>query len=297
MPSGTGFEASEHAPWIPDGALVVKTVKMGTPPRTLLSGVVTYSSIGVVACALADMTHEVLGHATIAWILGVRITVLATVGMQTIGTSRLVSAAGTTANLLFGAVALAFFNRTGRRTHWTLFLWLFAAFNLMNSGYFVFSALAQSGDWTAVISGLHPAWAWRCLLGVAGITLYAVSIRWLARSVGLLVQANELSLAELRCLVFSAYLSGGAILTLASALNPFSPKLILVSGIGASYAISWGLLLIPAKVRRRVAVAAESPLPGRSAVAISPSISWVAAAIVVGFIFVAVFGPGIDFHH
>ncbi|HEY1890907.1 MAG TPA: hypothetical protein VGG63_10900 [Steroidobacteraceae bacterium] len=233
---------------------------------------------------------------TVARMLGVPITVLATVGMQTIGTSRLVSAAGTTANLLFGALALALFNRAGRRTNWTLFLWLFAAFNLMNSGYFVFSALAQSGDWTAVISGLHPTWAWRCLLGVAGITLYSVSVRWLARSVGRLVQANELSLSELRCLILCAYVSGGAILTAASALNPFSPKLILISGIGASYAISWGLLLVPSHVRVRVGVAAGIPLPGGSTVATSLSISWVGAAILVGFIFVAVFGPGIRFH-
>ncbi|MGH8200783.1 MAG: hypothetical protein ACREVO_10535 [Steroidobacteraceae bacterium] len=257
----------------------------------------THSAIGIVACALADMTHEALGHVTVAWLLGVRITVLATVGMQTIGSSRLVSAAGTMANLLVGVLALVLFTRIGRRTNWTLFLWLFAAFNLMNSAYLVFSALAQSGDWMTVISALHPSWAWRCLLGLAGVILYSASVSWLARSMSRLVLMRQVALAELHYLVLSAYLSGGAIMTLASVFNPFSPKLILISGIGASYVISAGLLFIPSRVKRRVAAAAEIELPENSAAPTSPSISWVAAAIVVGLIFVAVFGPGIHFHH
>lgn len=270
---------------------------MGTnsASRGTLGGVATYSAIGVVACTLADMTHEVLGHVTVARMLGVRITILATVGMQTIGASRLVSAAGTTANLLFGAIALVLFNRIGRRTNWAFFLWLFAAFDLMNSAYLVFSALARSGDWMAVIRGLHPAWAWRCALGVVGVILYAAAIRWLARSMGRLAEVSELSLSELHRLVLSAYLSGGAIMTAASAFNPFSPKLILISGIGASYVISAGLLLIPAGVRR-LAAASRIALPEDSCRPARLSVFWVGAALVAGFIFVAVFGPGIHFH-
>lgn len=271
------------------------TIEAGTASQAPHSSALTYAAIGVIACALADMTHEVLGHVTVAWMMGVRITVLATVGMQAIEASRLVSAAGTAADLVYGALALVLFSRMGRRTNWALFLWLFAAFNLFNSAYLIFSAVAQSGDWAVVIRGLHPAWAWRCLLGIVGIVLYLASVRWLAHSMGRLVQQNELSLSELRRLVFSAYLSGGAILTLASVFNPFSPKLILISGIGASFGLFPGLLFIPRRVETRIARASQFSVLETSSPPTSFSALWVGAAIVVGLVFVAVFGPGIHF--
>jgi hypothetical protein len=263
---------------------------VSTVNTSLRNSIVTFSAMGVVACALADMTHEVLGHVTAAGLAGVRIVSLSTVAIQTVEASRLVAAAGTAANLVVGAVCLGLVNRTSKRTNWTYFTWLFAAFNLLNSGYLVASALMGNGDWAAVIRGLSPAWAWRCALGIVGVTVYVGSIRWLARSMAPLVERKEVALQDLRRLVLAGYLAGGAVLTAASVFNPISPKLILISGIGASFVLSAGLLRVPGILERRFS--AES---GAASAPSSLSVAWVGCALIVGIIFIAVFGPGIRF--
>jgi hypothetical protein len=245
--------------------------------------------MGVVACALSDMTHEVLGHVIAARLLGVRILSLSTVAIQTADASRLVSSAGTMANLFVGAFSLCL-NRTAMRGNWTYFVWLLAAFNLLNSGYLVASALMDSGDWAAVIRGLSPAWAWRSALGIAGATVYVGSVRWLAHTMVRLVKRNEIPLCDVSPLVIAGYLAGGAVLTVASAFNPISPKLILISGIGASFVMSAGMLFIPRIVKRRLA--------GKSAdtsATLPLSVAWVGGALIIAVIFIAVFGPGIRF--
>ena len=252
--------------------------------------IVTFLALGVVACALSDTTHEVLGHMTAAWLVGVRILSISTVAIQTAYASRLVAAAGTTANLVVGALVLGLFNRSSARTYWTCFLWLFAAFNLLNSGYLVASALMGTGDWSVVIRNLSPAWAWRCALGIAGATVYVGSVRWLARSMARFIERKVVALRDLKRLVIAGYLGGGAVLTVASVFNPISPNLILISGIGASFGLSAGLLVVPGIIKRRSAVDSDdAPVPT------SLSVAWVSCAIIVCVIFIAVFGPGIRF--
>lgn len=251
--------------------------------------IVTLAAIGVVACALGDMTHEVLGHLVVAWLAGVRIVSLSTVAIQTVEASRSVSAAGTVANLIVGALSLVIFNRVEARKGLSCFLWVFAAFNLFNSGYLVASALLGNGDWAAVIGGLKPEWAWRSALGAGGAALYAGSLNWLARSIAHHVP-HQFALADLRRLVTTVYLAGGAVLTTASIFNPISPKLILISGMGASFVLSVGLLRVPAIVRRHIAAGSQVPCEP-----IPFSIGWLGVGIVVGIVLIAVFGPGVHF--
>ncbi|MGH7680822.1 MAG: hypothetical protein ACRENN_02425, partial [Candidatus Eiseniibacteriota bacterium] len=72
------------------------------------SNPITVAAIAVVAYAVCDMIHEVLGHGT-ATLLSptVRAVMLTTVALSTEGSSRAVAAAGTIANL--AAAILAFF--------------------------------------------------------------------------------------------------------------------------------------------------------------------------------------------
>lgn len=116
------------------------------------------------------------------------------------------------------------------------FLWIFGAYNLLNSGYLVASAVLNSSDWANVIAGLSPPWLWRCVLGLAGATLYVLAIRWTASSMLGLVNRGEVALVDLQRLVLPAYLTAGAVMTIASVFNPISPTLILLSGAGASFA-------------------------------------------------------------
>jgi hypothetical protein len=251
---------------------------------------VTFAAIGVTAAALADVTHEVLGHAMTAWLAGVHILSLSTVAIQTSAASRGVAAAGTVANVVVGALFLLIFNRTDRRSNWSYFCWVFAAFNLLNSGYLIVSALLGNGDWAAVIGGLSPAGTWRCALGFLGVGLYVGSVRWLARAMARRIERREIALSDLRRLVIAAYLAGGAILTIASVFNPISPHLILISGMGASFGLTAGLLTVPGVIQKRVTVALQTPSMPEPL-----SLAWVSVSIVVGIVFVAIFGPGLHF--
>src|SRR5262249_4338638 len=114
--------------------------------------VLTVASIGVVACVAADMVHEALGHGTLSWLMKDPILLISTVALENADPNRAVSAAGTGANCIVGAISLLALRRQRAFTSSTCFLYLFAILNLLNSGYLVVSAILVTGDWTNVIA-------------------------------------------------------------------------------------------------------------------------------------------------
>jgi hypothetical protein len=187
----------------------------------------TLAVVGALACIAADMVHETVGHGTASLLMSDPIQSLSTVAIQNARPSRLVSAAGTIANLIVGVFSLLLLRRIRRLTPSAYFLWLFGAFNLFNVGYLVASACMNSGDWAAVISGLSPSWLLRCLLGLVGIIFYFLSLRWVASFAIDFVNHRQVAVGDSRRLVWPAYLAAGVVLTVASILNPISPRLQL----------------------------------------------------------------------
>ena len=78
-------------------------------------------------------------------------------------------------------------------------------------------------------------------------------------------------------------------MTTASAFNPISPSLILLSGVGASFGLNWGLLLA---LRLAIGDAHNGTLGKDSA---PVSLPWLASALILAALFVGVLGPGIRF--
>jgi hypothetical protein len=249
--------------------------------------VLTLAASGLIACVLADMVHEAVGHGIASLLTGDRILFFSSVGVQSETANRFVSAAGTSANLMVGALALLLFRPVKKLTAFSYFLWLFGAFNLFNAGYFVVSAILNSGDWANVIAGLTPPIVWRCAMGFAGAALYVLSVRWVASSLGRLAGLGEVAAADLPRLIWPAYIAGGLVMTAASVFNPYSPSLILLSGAGASFGLNAGLLFVPGMLSGR---AAKNPSRGSN---VPVSYAWIAVAFVVAGIFIAVLGPGI----
>ena len=249
----------------------------------------TLAAIGAVACIAADMVHEAVGHGIASWVVADPILSLSTVALQTSDPSRIVSAAGTSANLIAGALSLLLLRRRRRLTSSAYFLWVFGAFNLFNVGYLVASACTNSGDWAAVISGLSPLWLWRCVLALVGIISYILSVRWVASFAIDFAKHREVAVADGRRLVWPAYLSAGLVLTVASIFNPIGPSLILVSGVGPAFGLNCGFLFLPAIIAGHVTD--QGLGEGR----IPFSAFWLILSIVISGLFIGILGPGIRF--
>jgi hypothetical protein len=248
----------------------------------------TVMAVGIVAYAACDMVHEVLGHGVACAATGVHALSLSTVALQTASSSRWVAAAGSIANVVAGALALALFRRGTSFGAVRHFLWLFAATNLLNgTGYLLFSGVLDVGDWASVISGLEPHWAWRGLLVAAGAGLYAGAVRLIASAATSLVRSGGWDRRELRRLIVPAYLAGGLLFVAGAALNRVSPGLILESGVSSGFGAMAGLLVVPRLVEERTGDVSSAAPPLR----FSPG--WAAAGAVLALVFVAVLGPGV----
>jgi len=261
------------------------------PAKDLQLNALTLAAVGALACVAADMVHEAVGHGTAAWLMADPILSLSTVAIQTSHPSRLVSAAGTTANLIVGVLSLLLLRRIRQLTPSSYFLWVFGAFNLFNVGYLVVSALMNSGDWANVVAGLSPPWLWRCVVGLLGMIFYVLSLRWIAGFAIDFVNHRQLAVEDSRRLVWPAYLSAGVVLTVASILNPISPSLILVSGFGASFGLNCGFLFLPP------IIAGKAAYHGVGEGRVPLSTFWLILSVFISGLFIGILGPGIHFTH
>ena len=262
---------------------------MSGRPRTFRSSLWTVGAVAIVAFAACDMVHEVLGHGlACALSSDVRAVSLSTVALQTDSSSRLVAAAGAIANVVVGVIALATFRAVRSFGPGRYFVWLFAATNLLNgTGYLLFSAALDTGDWAVVIAGLAPHWAWRVLIGVLGGALYAGTVGVMSAQLVSTVRQGSVDRLEVPGLVLPAYLIGALLFVAASTLNPVSVRLILLSGVSSGFGAMAGLMVVPGIVdaRTKGCESRGSPLP--------LSWPWVTAGALVAVIFIGFLGPGI----
>ena len=260
---------------------------MTSGPRSNLWTVV---AIAIVAYAAYDMTHEVLGHGTAAWLVpNDRVLRISTIGLQTSASSRFVAAAGSIVNVIAGLIAWAIARRMRGFGSARWFAWLFGTLNLLDgTGYLLFSGVIDFGDWAVVIRRLEPHLLWRIALVIAGYLLYVTVMRAAAAELATWVRDGELDAAELPRMILPSYLVGGLLMVVASLFNPAGPQYILLSGASGGFLAMIGLLRVPALVRKRVGSETSA-----TSTRLRFSAAWVIAAAIVGGIFVGVLGPGV----
>src|SRR5438128_11957940 len=141
----------------------------------------TIVALAVIACALASVIHEGVGHGGACVLSGGRPELMTSMQFQ--GDSRglssaavkFIAAGGTIANLILAAVAIRLMKR--RADAMWFFLWLSASINLMlATGYFLYSGVADIGDWSVIIRGWPGAWVWRSILALIGGATYWLSV-------------------------------------------------------------------------------------------------------------------------
>jgi hypothetical protein len=256
----------------------------------------TVAAIGLMVGALADFTHEGLGHGGACLLVGGKPTLLTSMNFDWDETGfprwavRVVAAGGTIANLFAGAVALVMLRRPPSAVHLHYFLWLFAAVNLyVGTGYFFYSGLSNIGDWANFIAGLPGHWAWRGLLALLGGASYFLCVRTM------LVKALPLTGGDpagryrrANLLMLVPYLAGAVMGVLAGALNPQAKALLLISAVAASLGGTSGLAWGPQLLRDPQWLVSSQAAP-----AIPRHWGWVVAGSLVAAVFVAILGPGL----
>ena len=267
--------------------------------HTAVDDRLTLIALGVLAFALADVTHEALGHGLATLAVGGKAVLLTTCYFNSSGPySRWIPAAGGLMNVLVGLgsfVVLRFFPRLSPPSRY--FLVLAAAFNLFFAfGYPAYSGIACFGDWAAVISGLAPQWLWRMLLVAIAVVGYYGSMKMLvtviapfAGSVGR-PAGGPPDKARLQRITLIPYVAAMVLACMAGAMNPGGWRTMLTAGLPAA-AAAFGLTQMDHFVEQ-----GWSALSQETIQPIQRSLVCIMIAVIVFILFIAVLGPGIRFH-
>ncbi|HLJ50566.1 MAG TPA: hypothetical protein VKU01_31350 [Bryobacteraceae bacterium] len=241
----------------------------------------TLTAISAIACVLQDVLHEGLGHGVTAWFSGAHHLTISTVALQSDISTRWISANGTLVNLVFGSIFWLLLRKPTRyNPSWRYFLILATAGNFFTgTGYFLFSGVANFGDWAAVIQGLRPHWLWRLGLVLLGLISYYGSM---------LLVAAELDpfRAGLRRLTWTPYFTEGTLAALGGLVNPLGLFYVLVSALPSTLGANAGLLALPSVMPRKSRA--------EQVEIISRSWAWIAAGAVIALFFIIVLGRGIS---
>jgi hypothetical protein len=267
------------------------------PSRLLEStrpDLLTIAAIAIVATVIANFIHEGLGHGGMCIATGGHPLALSTVHFECSPDTRLVAAGGTLANLIFGTLFWGAARAVRRAAPWRYFFWLLMTFNLLEAGgYFLFSGIGNIGDWTAVVAGWQPAWAWRLGLVVLGTVTYfflfvPLCLRELRPFLG---KDAKIRVRRARQLTLVPYFTAGILSCAAGALNPVGPLLILISAGAASFGGHSGLAWMS-----NLLSGPRIPSTQLQMHEIERSWGWVIAAVILAILFIAGLGPGVAFH-
>jgi hypothetical protein len=205
-----------------------------------------------------------------------------------------VIAGGTLVNLAAGCLFWALLHLARRASAGLrYFLWMAMTINLLQAGgYFLFSGVANIGDWAEFVKGLEPSWAWRLALVVVGVTSYLVFVRFALLELRPLIgiDPTERRLRATRLTVFP-YLAGGTLSCIAGLLNPVGMVLVAISAAAASFGGTSGF----AWMAQWLNGSWIPPGPPTRSAHIARSWRWIIAGACLSGAFIWILGPSVKF--
>ena len=264
----------------------------------------TVAAIAALAYVLTAFFHEGVGHGGMCLAVGGHPSAWGayyfdcdTRGLPA-SRFRLVAAAGSTVDLILCGVFAALFAQRvaapGPKGAWTLFLWIVTAVNgLTWAGYFMFSGLADIGDWSTAADGvlgggLSPGVviSARIAMVVGGVLAYLALSLGAGRMLARLVGGGRADRA--RRVAFTTYIAGGVTAVLISLANPIGLVITILSAaassLGGTAGLFWTVRMMP-----KSTVAADWSLPR--------SWPWIAVGGVAVAVYAVVWGPSLRFAH
>jgi hypothetical protein len=246
--------------------------------------------MAVVVFLGSTLLHEFGGHGGACLATGGRLNAIGAFYIDCTSANawaeRIVSAAGSTANLAAaGLAAIVFGFATTAIVR--LFWWLAFTINvLVWSGYFLFSGLSGIGDWSdgGVLTSAPNIALWRSALAVGGALFYMAGAFISARMLSSIVGAGPDARRAARRIAWTAYFAGGIVSVLVGLLNPLGIFILLASAAASSFGGTSGLLWLTSFISR----SGEA-----RAVAIPRSWVWIAIGVLTTAAYAALLGPSI----
>jgi hypothetical protein len=208
---------------------------------------------------------------------------------------KIVAGSAAIINIVIGFICLLILQRSqGRASETQFFLWVFMLMNwLLGAGYWMFSGIANVGDWATVIDGLEPHWLWRIVMAAVGSGVYLFFVWFSLRELGKIIGGTDAQEQITRATKLGMYAYIVIFLvTLATALfNPYGitglPAVAgLLLALGGMSPLLWMMQWFRAKSFVKIE---QAPL------AIDRRWSWVMIAAVVVLIDVLILGRTIYF--
>jgi hypothetical protein len=153
---------------------------MKSEERRLGIDIPTLVAISTMAWILVNVSHEIIGHAGSAALLGIPVRAVSTTTayiewdqVSSVGAYRTIHAAGTLVNLMGGAAALIILSLRRQANSTTrYFLWLFATFSFIIVAMNLVSvSLIGGGDWTEFTRQLEPRGLWKAIIIGVGVII------------------------------------------------------------------------------------------------------------------------------
>jgi hypothetical protein len=251
----------------------------------------TVIAIAALACIVGDVLHEAVGHGGMALLSGARHLTVSTVALQSDFDTRWIAAAGPLVSLISGGIFWLLLLKPERyRPATRYFLILAMAGGLFSgTGYFLFSGVANFGDWADVIRGWHPHWLWQVGLVAIGAPSYYASMLLVAAKLGPF-RRNDDDPRKMRTLCWLPYFSEGILAGIAGLFNPVGMFYVFASALASSLGGNAGMLSLPSMLRR------PRPMDEEPAGSLPRSPTWIAVAAVGGLVFIFVLGRGVTWN-
>lgn len=254
----------------------------------------TVIAIAVIAYAGMNFCHEILGHCTMAVIVGTKCTVISSAyiplaEMPPTWKYNIILIAGSGANWMMGLVCLGLLRKlSGARPALRYFLWLFMSVNLfLASTYVTVAPIIRYGDSYYLVYNLADQFIWRCALVLFGAIIcllsFRVSLKELKRLIGFGGSAARAIAWEL---VLPAYIAGGIVTVASGLFSQLDWRLAQLQAAGGTFGLTVWLLLLPPLIP-------EAPASAEHPFMLPRSIGWIVAGTLSGLIFIFVLGPGI----
>lgn len=219
------------------------------------------AAVALAAMCIVTFDHEALGHGGMCLAVGGHIEVLTSSIFHCNTRSVWIDPAGPMANGLAGGLALLMANRiAGRLMATRLLLTLVAALSFFwESGYLTKAMLGRKGDLYFAAKDFlgEPSLWWRIVGTGLGIILYAMTVRWVARSFTTLFPGGNLARRAAR-IAWTAATLGAAVAAIFGVAHGWAGIKDAVLEIGVA---SIPLLFVGGP--SEVSAASESPMPIR----------------------------------